>query len=309
MTANPELLSPTGFGKRTLPRRHQHPLINQLAQLKHWLVDSAKRAKSPSTKRKNNASLVSLSRQQSPSMARREDDTELQSDRAPEPRPSTGGGHQARSQIAPPPHAFHNRKRTSLSPAPLTPHSSYRRASSGLRGRKSTSSSVSSIRSIHHHHHSHSKASSTSSASVTSTVVKTPRSPRTSIKVLPATPTASSFPSSIRIARGGPNYHENANFELNGPSSPGLIFAKRKKTPFKGPMLSVSTTGGGSSRRDSSLPRSSSAAGRRSGEIIEEEDEDEIEEVDAFSPIVEPGEMEETFDAVAAKHGLRSGGQ
>jgi hypothetical protein len=88
-----------------------------------------------------------------------------------------------------------------------------------------------------------------------------------------------------------------------------LIFAKRKKTPFKGPMLSVSTTGGGSSRRDSSLPRSSSAAGRRSGEIIEEEDEDEIEEVDAFSPIVEPGEMEETFDAVAAKHGLRSGGQ
>jgi len=34
-------------------------------------------------------------------------------------------------------------------------------------------------------------------------------------------------------------------------------------------------------------------AGRRSGEIIEEEDEDEIEEVDVFSPITGPGEIEE----------------
>lgn len=71
-------------------------------------------------------------------------------------------------------------------------------------------------------------------------------------------------------------------------------------------MLSVSTTtgAGGASRRDSSLPRNSSAAGRRSGEIIEEEDEDEIEEVDTFSPVVGPGEMEEAFDEVAARHGL-----
>jgi len=36
-------------------------------------------------------------------------------------------------------------------------------------------------------------------------------------------------------------------------------------------------------------------AGRRSGEIIEEEDEDDIEEVDAFSPITGPGEIEETI--------------
>jgi hypothetical protein len=36
-------------------------------------------------------------------------------------------------------------------------------------------------------------------------------------------------------------------------------------------------------------------AGRRSGEIIEEEDEDEIEEVEAFSPITGPGEVEETI--------------
>lgn len=33
--------------------------------------------------------------------------------------------------------------------------------------------------------------------------------------------------------------------------------------------------------------------GRRSGEIIEEEDEDEVEEVEAFSPITGPGEVEE----------------
>ena len=39
--------------------------------------------------------------------------------------------------------------------------------------------------------------------------------------------------------------------------------------------------------------RSASAAGRRSGEIIEEEDEDEIEEVDAFSPV--PAEAEEVL--------------
>lgn len=40
--------------------------------------------------------------------------------------------------------------------------------------------------------------------------------------------------------------------------------------------------------RDSSVggSRSASAVGRRSGEIIEEEDEDEIEEVEVFSPIV-----------------------
>ncbi len=38
--------------------------------------------------------------------------------------------------------------------------------------------------------------------------------------------------------------------------------------------------------------RSASQVGRRSGEIIEEEDEDEVEEVDAFSPV--GAGMEET---------------
>ena len=92
------------------------------------------------------------------------------------------------------------------------------------------------------------------------------------------------------------------------PTSPGLVFAKRKKTPFRGPLLNLSTGtsggggggggrsssgAGGGARRDSSVgaSRSGSVAGRQSGEIIEEEDEDEIEEVDVFSPV--PAEAEE----------------
>ncbi len=43
----------------------------------------------------------------------------------------------------------------------------------------------------------------------------------------------------------------------------------------------------GARRRDSSVGtnRSLSVKGRRSGEIIEEENEDEVEEVDTFSPL------------------------
>ncbi len=77
-----------------------------------------------------------------------------------------------------------------------------------------------------------------------------------------------------------------------------MVFAKRRKTPFKGPMLSLGTSSSSSSigrPRDSSVgaSRSASAAGRASGEIIEEEDEDEVEEVDAFSPVA--AEAEETI--------------
>ena len=77
------------------------------------------------------------------------------------------------------------------------------------------------------------------------------------------------------------------------------MFAKRKKRPFRGPALNVGVGNGvgGSPRRESSATRSTSAPGRRSGEIIEEEDEEEdIEEVEAFSPIVGPGEVEETIE-------------
>lgn len=61
-------------------------------------------------------------------------------------------------------------------------------------------------------------------------------------------------------------------------------------------MLSIGNSNGGISvgrPRDSSVDgsRSASAAGRTSGEIIEEEEEDEVEEVDTFSPLA-PGAEE-----------------
>jgi hypothetical protein len=68
---------------------------------------------------------------------------------------------------------------------------------------------------------------------------------------------------------------------------------------FKGPMLNTLATsptsqcGGSGLGRASSHSRSASAGGRRSGEIIQEEDEDEVEEVDAFSPITAGEEIEE----------------
>ncbi|KAL2176502.1 uncharacterized protein P884DRAFT_244908 [Thermothelomyces heterothallicus CBS 202.75] len=224
-------------------------------------------------------------------------------------------------------------KRHSLSPSPITPRSTVRRSSgpTGLRGRKSTSSSVSSVRSLHHtHHHSHSKASSTSSnGSVSTSVSKTPmqttRSPHHSVKVLPATPTAGGFPgfpSNIRLVRdrSGPPlsvFNESlpgSRSAMAGgspaPGSPnpfssggaggigGVMFAKRKRNLFKGPMLSLSghhhhhngresgkggvagrNGSGGSGTGSHSRNASASGLGRRSGEItIEEVDEDEEEE-------------------------------
>ena len=60
-------------------------------------------------------------------------------------------------------------------------------------------------------------------------------------------------------------------------------------------MLSIGNSNGGVSTgrpRDSSVggSRSASAAGRTSSEIIEEEDEDEVEEVDTFSPLATEAE-------------------
>ncbi|KAK3346093.1 hypothetical protein B0T25DRAFT_551015 [Lasiosphaeria hispida] len=101
----------------------------------------------------------------------------------------------------------------------------------------------------------------------------------------------------------------NAGSPGGGPG--GVLFAKRKRNIFKGPMLSLSggrdnrSTGSGSASHSRSA--SASGLGRRSGEItIEEEDEeaeeqageregdDDVEEVDAFSPILQgPGELVE----------------
>ncbi len=51
------------------------------------------------------------------------------------------------------------------------------------------------------------------------------------------------------------------------------------------------SAGGGHRVRSEGNSRSTSVQGRRSGEIIEEEDEDDIEEVDVFSPIGAGGEV------------------
>jgi hypothetical protein len=87
-----------------------------------------------------------------------------------------------------------------------------------------------------------------------------------------------------------------AAFSALPPPSPGLIFAKRKRSPFKGPMLSLGNNAG---RRSDSLSRSGSIQRRRSGEVIEEEDEDEdedVELVEEFSPIKPGDEIIEVSD-------------
>lgn len=233
--------------------------------------------------------------------------------------PTTPGFGTPGGPSVPPRNRTGSYKRQSLSPSPITPRSTVRRSSAGLRGRKSTSSSVSSIRSMHHaHHHSHSKASSTSSTnSVSTNMSKTPmqtgRSPHHSVKVLPATPTtATSFPSNIRLVRGGPPlamFNEGASETTSAstsrsgslaaspmmppPRSPnpfaspfgersGPFFAKRKRNLFKGPTLAPGSAGSGRSNSVSSTHKRSVSGdrlGRRSGEIaaVQEEDEDGLD--------------------------------
>jgi hypothetical protein len=300
VAANPGMSMPqAGVQKRRSPRRHPNVIINHLSTIKHWLVDSAKRAKSPGIKQDVAA--------KSPQ------------NKSPEIRtPQTATKEATETMIiASPqstryvnvPRSRYSSNRTSLSPAPLTPHSAtYRRSSAGLRGRKSTSSSVSSIRSLHHPH-THSKASSTSSTSnsIRSSTLNKPlpvaRSPHSSVKVLPATPTTSAFPSNVRLVRTTPpplslptKLEERA---MGGAMpSPGLVFAKRKKTPFRGPTLHINSnlSSGSRSREPSVGSRSTSLPRNARGPPIAEEDEEEVEEVEAFSPIG-PGDIEETFDS------------
>ncbi|KAL8971734.1 MAG: hypothetical protein Q9183_000908 [Haloplaca sp. 2 TL-2023] len=328
--SNPDLLvPPTSFSHRRSGRRSsRNPFINHLASIKHWFIESAKRAKSPSTRSDASSLKPPVLEKRSPKDSKHS--------------PSISGSHLKSAAFSTPPQQHHQsqtrttyvaharittpRNRASLSPAPLTPRSSYRHSSAGtigLRGRKSTSSSVSSIRSLHHVH-THSKASSTSSTTnsvhssafpSTTSGPRSGRSPHTSVKVLPSTPTTSTFPPNIRLVRAPSHvlYNESA-FPPTPSSSSGLVFAKRKKTPFRGPMLSLNSSGGyvspGGSGSGSPAPhragrdggngsRSASQVGRTSGEIIEEEDEDEVEEVDAFSPVA-PGAEETVWEEADA---------
>ncbi|RMD43940.1 hypothetical protein DV735_g1218, partial [Chaetothyriales sp. CBS 134920] len=145
--------------------------------------------------------------------------------------------------------------RKSLSPSPITPRSStYRRSTSGvgLRGRKSTSSSVSSVRSFTAHP-AHSKASSLSSNSMSTIHSPTRRSigrsPHSSIKVLPATPLGGAHLAryALNIEAGedasgpsGLSFGSKFNETAISPTGFGvgsIVFAKRGRKAFKGPML------------------------------------------------------------------------
>ncbi|TGZ79376.1 kinase-like protein [Ascodesmis nigricans] len=281
--SSPDLRSQAEEHKNANRPNRKQTLMMQLAAIKHWFLDSAKRATSPHSKPNphhrimsrrhsnsnkphhhhhlihpqyigngsNNNTTSSLTAPSRSSNSSRKRPTEI----------SHISTHHHRSTT---PHNHPNYTHNSLSPSPLTPRSTYRRHSGrGLGSRHSTSSSVSSIRSFHNK--THSKASSTSSASITSITLKTPRSPRASVKLLPATPTASSsmsastpFPAYVRLQRGG--YNEAAVI---------TTFAKPKRNIFKGPMSSRA-------KRDSAGSAASSVGRKRGGGgIIEEEEEEE----------------------------------
>ena len=354
VTSNPDLLGPVvnGVNKRRSGRFRNRQFLSQLTAIKHWFVESTKRAKSPVLNGYlNNTSKVSLPNNAAPAnssgrnvaSALNYNRSSTRSTLAPtlsssKPLPTTITTAPKLDIITNAPH------RKSLSPSPITPRSSYRRSSTGLRGRKSTSSSVSSVRSIPRHGASHSKASSQSSNSMETVNSPTSRnvslngrSPHSSIKVLPATPTANAFPSNVRVVRTPrgseaglqPRPLSGVGADLLGPPpqanafGSNVMFARRKKSPFKGPMLNSATfsastipaaigspafLGSGVRQREGSDEKPSlglkgfignvhrkGSTSKRKSQIIEEEEEDdptvleeeeeEVEEVESFSDV------------------------
>lgn len=339
-SSQPELVQRKAISKRRPGRRHQYPIISQLASLKHWFVESAKRARSPNPKAASGSGMhrkflpERFSPGKGPETTKEATADAIRatahhSDELATPTQVKRASYA--SSLAPSSASYPNHRhsyprqhrlsnpnasshRSSMSPSPLTPRNSYRRSSAGLRGRKSTSSSVSSIRSIYHTH-THSKASSVSSNSgdTTSTpTVRAARSPHASVKVLPTTPGASArFPSNIRYVRGPGGglreihgdtdrampsaFNEGIPAPLATSPSSGLVFARRKRSAFKGPMAHTANlmlSGGiGSPSLNGKLDTedisatSGRPAARRSQIIVEEEDieDEDIEEVDAFS--------------------------
>ncbi|OBT70065.1 CAMK/CAMKL protein kinase [Pseudogymnoascus sp. 23342-1-I1] len=303
-SSNPDLLHPS-TAVRPPRRRHQYPFLAQLTHWKQWLITSTKRGRSPNAKASTSTpNLVSKSSTSPNNRGPKTPNSRPQPAHSATLGPPLPNGKQGYTA---PPRIYtgsSSNKRHSLSPSPLTPRSTFRRGSSGLRGRKSTSSSVSSIRSIHRHRHSHSKASSTSSNG-SDAVSKTPigaRSPHHSVKVLPATPTATSFPTNVRLVRNPPmsSFNESAQWGREGMG--GLVFAKRKRSVFKGPMLNVQP-GQPEKSHGHGHSRSTSAVGRRSGEQTTiEEEEEEVEEVDAFGPLTGEGvDVEVVFEELVVE--------
>ncbi|GIK06844.1 hypothetical protein Aspvir_002496 [Aspergillus viridinutans] len=358
--SQPELAQHNGILRRRTGRR-QYPIISQLASLKHWFMESAKRAKSPHPKSAGGGHRKFFSDRLSPGKGQEAGKKPAPTSPNIPPAGDLATPTQIKrasnaSSLAPSSASYSNNRhsyprqprplstgypshRNSLSPSPITPRGSYRRSSTGLRGRKSTSSSVSSIRSIHHTH-THSKASSVSSNSIGSASTPTARpsrSPHSSIKVLPTTPSASArFPSNIRLVRNANNGFRDAH-DANGrmqsvfneaapapllysPSS-SLVFARRKRTAFRGPMLHTANLMASGVMPAPEFPHDNAAmdpahgaskarAATRKSQIIEEEEdmpEEDIEEVETFdgpdedpaSPvdaIIRPEEESKPFD-------------
>ncbi|KAI4717126.1 kinase-like protein [Aureobasidium sp. EXF-10727] len=307
-----DLLAPPPFHQKLRKR----PFKDQLAHLKSWFKTSSGRSQKKDSQENLEVQLATARKASAsiPSSQRRGSANDLLMDQRKSPRPDmpTRTTYPVRPRISTASSygstgsRTHGGNRPSLSPAPLTPRSSIYRRSSGLRGRKSTSSSVSSVRSIHTHHHSLSRASTTSSNSVASPSLSThsraiSRSPHTSGSVVvlpPSTPTSSvtgTFPSGIRVARRPPPGNlgtlptlstQALNSPMSytfGPASPGMhpVFAKKKRSVFKGPSLgnTPGARGRGTGNNSSDNSRGTSAQGRRSNEItIAEEDEEEEEQ-------------------------------
>lgn len=347
-SSQPELAQQHVLSKRR-GRRHHNPIISQLASLKHWVVDYAKRARSPNPKatggsvthRKSHPDKHAPAKdtgkdvKQTPETdrtIRRSDEmrTPTQVKRASNASSlaASSASYSNNRQSYPRQHRSSNvntpNNRNSLSPSPITPRNSYRRSSAGLRGRKSTSSSVSSIRSIYHTK-THSKTSSASSTSGCGDGASTPtaraaRSPHPSVKVLPTSPTASArFPSHLRYVRRPGNglreagdlndgmhsaFNEGVPAPLMHSPSSSLVFARRKKSAFKGPMIHTANlmfssgmasspvasnggfdTAGVTTTTTTATTAPGRPAARRSQIIVEEEDaeDEDIEEVDTFS--------------------------
>lgn len=287
-----------GITRKRVPAKHQHIILRQLNTIKHWFKDNAKRNKSPSSKSAGSTTVKTSIAPTGQPMDAVSTAAPLQT-RIAQPEGVVTPLRQLSSASRGRASGVDAKYQISLSPAFTTPRSSYRLSTgpTGLRGRKSTSSSVSSVRSIHHLP-SHSKASSTSSTtnSIHSAIVlrRRSRSPHSVVKMLPTTPILGTFPSNVRVVRGH-NFDEAGGFH----SPTAHVFGKRKRTPFRGPHLTLGIGSPGSSAgrvRDSSTnaSRSASVAGRASGEIIQEESEEEdIEEVETFSPV--GPEAEEIF--------------
>lgn len=98
------------------------------------------------------------------------------------------------------------------------------------------------------------------------------------------------------------SFNESAQWGREGLG--GLVFAKRKRNVFKGPMLNVQP-GQADKPHGHGHSRSTSAVGRRSGEQTTiEEEEEEVEEVDAFGPLTGEGvDVEVVFEELAELEG------